>query len=177
MGWLISIYPQSKEQLIARRTKNEDNADYSRACLAHSLKGEVLWTVWEFMDKKREEPPVLYIGYDQLAFNEDGTSGYKDGCEASHPGHHTCPLPYLDMVPPACPEWRRKVVEHNRKRKLPLKVGVVYGLANCAIPALKIVSVAGKDIVGEDRTGKKWRVKRSFFSGEMSIDWPGQEAA
>ncbi len=79
MGWLISIYPQSKDELIARRTKNEDNADYSRACLAHSLKGEVLWTAWEF--------------------------------------------------------------------------------------------------IGEDSTGKKWKVKRSQLSGEMSIGWLGQEAA
>ncbi len=177
MGWLISIYPQSKDELIARRTKNEDNADYSRACLAHSLKGEVLWTAWEFIDKKTEAPPVLYIGYDRLVFNKDGTSGYKDGCESNHPDHYTCPPSYLDMVPPACPEWRKKVMDYNGRKKLPIKVGLVYGLADCAISAVRIVSVAGKELIGEDSTGKKWKVKRSQLSGEMSIGWLGQEAA
>jgi hypothetical protein len=80
------------------------------------------------------------------------------------------------MVPPACPEWRRKVMAYNRKKKLPIKVGVVYGLANCPISAVKIVSVDGKELIGENRTGKKWKVKRSLLSGEMSIGWPVQEA-
>jgi len=140
MGWLYC--ENSRSDLIKSRTKGESSPDGSKEwrCLAHSARGNVLWTVWEIADIS-SNVSRRFIGCDLLA-RSGGTWGYKDMSEEMHPYYYSCPLSYLDMVPVACEAWRDGVRKYHEKRSRKFAVGEVVKLvAGCSPPEVTVTSV------------------------------------
>lgn len=144
MGWLITK-GQTKKELIADRLTKSSNASASWNCLAHCMRGNVLWTVWRVV--KADGETFKYIGCDLLRSDPGFGWGYKDLCESVHPYHYSCPLKYLDMVPVASEKWREGVRAHHAKHQgvtdylRGLKIGDVVNLkAGCWPPVLILAS-------------------------------------
>lgn len=131
MGWDF-IDGHSKKDVIALITKD---------AFAHTVKGNVLWTVQEYKGTK-------IIGCYLLGTSKSNTPGvkpswgFKDLCEAVHPFYYNCPLSYLGMAPVACQEWRDKVVAYHARTKVALKVGdKVKLIPGCSVPEVVVTSV------------------------------------
>jgi hypothetical protein len=121
MGWLFG-HGQSRAQLIGRLTQDEEHNGVMRRCLRHCTSGNVLWTVWEI--RRQAEAPYRYIGCDLMAFDKECRGwGYNDLCESMEPFYYSCPLSYLDMVPPAAPAWREQVRGYHAARSRALALG------------------------------------------------------
>lgn len=145
MGWDFTD-GYSKKDVIADIVKT--------AAIAHTVKGNVLWTVEEFKDTK-------FIGC-YLLGSSKGNWGYKDMTESMHPYYYTCPLSYLEMVPVACPEWRDAVVAYHARMKVKLKVGdKVKLIPGCSVPEVTVVSVKPLRAVAN---GKEYTLPRRFIA-------------
>ncbi|HBO3354307.1 TPA: hypothetical protein L4S42_002119 [Pseudomonas aeruginosa] len=121
MGWLYSSH--SRSELIHHLIQPEDNPHVSTRVIAHTLRGNVLWSVVELTAKSESVhrdlaagEPLRYIRCDLLQ-RSGGQWGYKDLCESVHPFYYTCPLSYLDMAPVASPEWREHVHAYHTQRR------------------------------------------------------------
>lgn len=157
MGWLFC--EDSKKALIARRTRDVTGEKHERRCVAHCYRGNnysgILWTVWALYADGNEAD--RYIGCDRLAYNRTagwGQSwGYKDMEEGMGPCYYSCPLSYLDMVPPekfpnsTNADWRTKVRKYHEKRSKKLMKGRRYratphlSLAGEELHSLEIMSL------------------------------------
>ncbi|TCG09206.1 hypothetical protein BZM27_06680 [Paraburkholderia steynii] len=138
MGWLFS-HGQTRAQLIARITRNEEHDDCARRCLRHCSSGNVLWTVWEI--ERPGDTPLRYIGCDLLAWDKGCAGwGYKDLCEEMEPFYYSCPLAYLEIVPPASPAWREKVRAWHAARSRVLTPGDMLTLKGLSITEAVVVS-------------------------------------
>ncbi|MBC8749268.1 hypothetical protein OKW42_008052 [Paraburkholderia sp. WC7.3d] len=138
MGRLFS-HGQTRAQLIARLTRNEEHDDCARRCLRHCSSGNVLWTVWEI--ERPGDTPLRYIGCDLLAWDKGCAGwGYKDLCEEMEPFYYSCPLAYLEMVPPASVAWREKVRAGHAARSRVLGPGDRLTLKGLSITEAVVVS-------------------------------------
>lgn len=170
MGWTYSNVITEKAAMVNNRTSSwssqreidGEQVQVSGVCLAHSVRGKCLWTVWEV--KKvflaSNKPPVIhrFIGLDLLS--KDGTYGYKDMEESVHPYYYDCPLKYLDMVPEvASQEWRDGVRAYHAKKnaKAKIAVGDTVKLVNTTIPSVVIVEKRGRQLIGS-YAGRIYRV-------------------
>ncbi|CAM2187777.1 conserved hypothetical protein [Paraburkholderia sacchari] len=137
MGWLFE-HGQTRAQLIARLTRDETYDGLIRRCLRHCTSGNVLWTVWEI--GRTDEAPRRFIGCDLLAWDKACAGwGYKDMCEQMEPLYYSCPLAYLDMVPPAAPAWREQVRAWHAARSRSLARGDVLTLIGLSINEAVVV--------------------------------------
>lgn len=161
MGWTYSHVITEKAAMVAnriaawssRREVDGKQVVVSGTCLAHSVRGKCLWTVWEVksISVDGNELPVVrrFIGLDLLS--KDGTYGYKDMDESVHPYYYDCPLKFLDMVPEvASQEWRDGVRAYHAKRsaKAKIAVGDTVKLVNTTIPFVVIVEKRGSKLLG-----------------------------
>jgi len=176
MGWLFS-QGQTKDELVNRRVKNWENDSEDKEgnkfhaagkCIAHTLRGNNLWTVWEITKTPIGENVIVesfrYIGLDLLSNDRGYGWGYKDLCESDGPGDVNCPLSYLKMVPVpdsqyAAP-WREKVkayhAEKAQKTKKREKIAVgshlvlIDGLTVNGMPLkeVTVVAVEPRRIIG-----------------------------
>lgn len=138
MGWLFG-HGQTRAQLIARLTRDEEHDGVTRRCLRHCTSANVLWTVWEV--ERSDDAPMRYIGCDLLAWDKTCAGwGYKDMCEQMEPLYFSCPLAYLDMVPPAAPAWREQVRAWHAARSRPLAPGDVLTLSGLSIREAVVVN-------------------------------------
>lgn len=113
MGWLFT-QGQTRRALIEELTEAETTAEGSfRRCLKHTLRGNVLWTVWEIT--RTNGSMWRYIGCDLLQCDKGYGWGYKDLTEADGPFYYSCPPAYLDLVPEANAEWRETVRAQHEK--------------------------------------------------------------
>ncbi|WP_126227732.1 DUF6927 domain-containing protein [Burkholderia ambifaria] len=137
MGWLFG-HGQTHSQLNERLTRYEEHDGTTRRCLRHCTSGNVLWTVWDIT--RSGEAPVRYIGCDLLAWDKGSAGwGYKDMCEETEPLYYSCPLAYLDMVPPASHEWRERVRAWHAARSRALAPGDVLTLSGLSIGEAVVV--------------------------------------
>jgi len=132
MGWLFCA--ETKEELVNRLVRTEENENWRIQVIAHSVAGSQLWMVEEYTAKvqidaedwfkgRAAEPGDTFriIGLALLSKNGGHSAeycwGYKSMDETVHPFYYSCPLKFLKMVPEACPEWRVKVRKwHADKR-------------------------------------------------------------
>jgi len=146
MGWLYT-QGQTKKELVDHLT-NMDYADgRTHECLAHSTRGNILWSVWKHEQKDGRIITVIHC--DLLSSQRDYGWGYKGMCEEVHPYYYTCPLKYLDMAYDYInSEWREKVREYHKNKANQakhienLKVGDVVELIGSTIPRIAILSVS-----------------------------------
>ena len=120
MGWFFS--PQSRSELIAELVEPQETERASAKVIAHTLRGNVLWSVVEVTAKVEGVSPNLapgqslrYIRCDLLQ-RSGGQWGYKGMDESVHPYYYTCPLSYLDMAPVQSSEWREGVRAYHARR-------------------------------------------------------------
>lgn len=113
MGWLVGW--DSKKDVV-EHLKRQVGERLVRAAVV----GRVLWTV-----EKTDLPPGSFIGCYLLDGGRgpgisDPRWGYKDICESMGPAEVTCPLAYLEMVPPPGGEyaagWRERVRRYHAER-------------------------------------------------------------
>lgn len=120
MGWLYSSY--SRSELIHDLIQPEEHPKASIRVIAHTLRGNVLWSVVEVTAKvegvHKDLAPgesIRYIRCDLLQ-RSGGQWGYKGMDESVHPYYYTCPLSYLDMAPVQSSEWREGVRAYHARR-------------------------------------------------------------
>ncbi|PQV44117.1 hypothetical protein [Paraburkholderia sp. BL21I4N1] len=137
MGWLFG-HGQTRSQLIERLTRDEEHNGTTRHCLRHYASGNVLWTVWEI--HRPTDPPFRYIGCDLMAYDRSCAGwGYKDLCEEMEPLYYSCPLAYLDMVPPASAAWREQVRTWHAARSRVLTIGDTLTFSGLSITQAVVV--------------------------------------
>ena len=147
MGWLFT-YGASKADVVKECTRGSERA----ACLAHSVYGNHLWSVWETKPADGA-PPKRLIVLDLLGSSRGEGWGNKGMDESMGPYTYDCPLKFLDMVPVACQTWRDKVRAHHAaksaklKRKSQIKIGstvrltpglMVRGLPICTARVIQV---------------------------------------
>ncbi|WP_407733136.1 hypothetical protein [Pseudomonas citronellolis] len=120
MGWLFSS--PTRSELIQALIRPTDTAQARVRVIAHTLRGNVLWSVSEVTAKAAGVHPSLapgeslrYIRCDLLQ-RSGGSWGYKAMDESMAPYYYTCPLRYLDMTPTLSAPWREKVQAYHARR-------------------------------------------------------------
>ena len=122
MGWLF--FANTRGKLIEELTKASESEFARRETVKYTLRGNVLWSIVRVTPKANTTSgneqgrgeTTTYIACDLLQKN-DGQWGYKGLNESMYPYYYTCPLSYLEMVPPVCPEWRANVRNYHQNRK------------------------------------------------------------
>lgn len=112
MGWLFPYHTFSKQSLVSFIMHENPSVEY----LAHSLRGNTLWTV-ERVKKQDGTFTDNAIGcYLISKSRETGTFGYKDLCESMHPYYYDCPLKFLKMAPISNNDWRVGVYAYHESK-------------------------------------------------------------
>ena len=126
MGWYFS--PQSRSELIAELIAPQETERVSAKVIAHTLRGNVLWSVVELTAKvegvHRDLAPgqsLRYIRCDLLE-RSGNQWGYKPLDESMHPYYYSCPLSYLDLAPEQSADWRAGVRAYHARRRTPTAV-------------------------------------------------------
>lgn len=121
MVWLFSS--RTRSELIRDLTRPEDQARAHVRVIAHTLRGNVLWSVSEVTAKTEGVHPGLapgesmrYIRCDLLQ-RSGGEWGYKAMDESMTPYYYNCPLRYLDMAKELSPGWREQVRAYHAQRR------------------------------------------------------------
>jgi hypothetical protein len=170
MGWLFQ-HGASRADIIHRVTRPQENEEARWTTLAHCLKGNVLWAVYEVFRKKTNETE-RFIGCILIAGGKR-EAGYKDMCESMHPYFYSCPLAYLDMAPEANAEWRQLVCQHHARLSRTVAIGDVWSLPGCSIPQITITSV--RPLRGTF-DGTRYRVKRKQLGERLSQAVPSPKS-
>jgi hypothetical protein len=118
MGWYFSN--QTRSELIRELTQSNETERAYAEVIAHTLRGNVLWSVVKvtpqvegvYRDLKPGES-ICYIRCDLLQRDDSGW-GYKPMDESMHPYYYTCPLSYLGMAPEQSREWRKACASITR---------------------------------------------------------------
>ena len=142
MGWTFLYNCPDKSQVIEECVKEQS----THVCIAKSVLGNSLWTVWRHKTKLTLEIVLFRLGKD------NGSWGYKDMTEGMGPCYYDCPLSFLNLVPeptdsPHAKGWREKVREHHAKEKgrrsvvKSLKVGSMVRLAGCTPSEFRVTSL------------------------------------
>lgn len=125
MGWLFTSL--TRFELIQRLIQPGDYAHASTRVVAHTLRGNVLWSVVEITAKvegvqKNLAPgkSIKYIRCELLQSSGDGW-GYKGMDESMSPYYYTCPLRYLEMAQELSPDWRKLVRTYHANRRQGVK--------------------------------------------------------
>lgn len=134
MGWLVPYHMPRLRDLIADRVRREtrtnpDGAEVRHTALRHCYRGGrfsgVLYIAWEVTRTPPGGPPetTRFLEVDLVRYYRDvagGNWGYKDMDEGMGPNCYSCPLSYLDLVPPDSSEyavrWRERVRAWHAER-------------------------------------------------------------
>lgn len=143
MGWTFT-YDATRADIIAEITRPWARDGHTYTTLAHSLRGTVLWSVIETTDEATGARSRI-IGCDLLRSDRGYGWGHKAMSEAEGPGYYTCPLRYLEMVPPAqspyATAWRAKVRAYHAQARRRLTVGQRVALVGARVPHVDITSI------------------------------------
>jgi hypothetical protein len=159
MGWLFR--PNcSRQDIVDDIIRFEETEHGKWETLRHSLRGNVLWTIVRWTNKKTGK--VMKVISCHLLQKSENTWGYKSLDEAMGPFYYTCPVSYLKEVPVANQEWRDQVLEHHRRRNLKIQVGDKLTLIDgLKIPSVTVVQmIPGRQLVGR-YAGEYYRIKRT----------------
>lgn len=158
MGWDFG-YGQTKQELVAYLTKNQERDGIKWEVLAHSVRGNQLWLV---IEKTGNGSPVRFIALRLLEYAKEYKGyGYKPMDESVHPYYYDCPLKFLDMAPPSNEEWRKIVREHHARTTQKLALGQIINLTN--EKAYKVVGLKPLRAVSLD-SGQTYRIPRTMLT-------------
>lgn len=166
MGWLFT-HGATRADIISRCTGLEDNEHGRWTTLSYCTKGNVLWSVVEWLRKDTGETKC-FIACHLLAPHKAFGWGYKNMDESMGPYYYSCPLAYLDMAPEACPEWRQGVRDWHARMSRKVSVGDVWTLIGCKVRMVEITSV--RPLRGRGKSdGVLYRLPRKLL-GEKVLD-------
>ena len=112
-------------ELIAELIAPQETERASVKVIAHTLRGNVLWSVAEVTARAegvhRDLAPGQSLRYIRCDLLERSGSqwGYKPLDESMHPYYYSCPLSYLDMTPEQSADWRAGVRAYHARRRTP----------------------------------------------------------
>jgi len=163
MGWTHHIGATRKD-IIADRTRDQENDSAKWTCIRHCCRGNTLWAVWSTTYKKGKwaGETHVYITCDLLAKSHDDYGwGYKDMSEEMHPYYYSCPLSYLDIATHGkCEAWREGVRKYHAKRNRKLEKYATYKLEGCMIPEIEINST--KPLIGS-YNGRRYKLTKKLI--------------
>lgn len=125
MGWLFTSH--TRFELIQRLIQPGDNAHASTRVVAHTLRGNVLWSVVEITAKvegvQKNLAPGMSMRYIRCVLLQRSCDGwgYKGMDESMSPYYYTCPLRYLEMAQELSPDWRKLVRTYHANRRQGVK--------------------------------------------------------
>ena len=164
MGWWFQ-QGATKKDVIQDLIREQENENGKWTTLAHSVRGNILWSVRERLDKK-ENKTERYILCSILGSQKNYGWGSKDMDEGMGPCYYSCPLKYLEMAPEPMSEhskgWRETVRAYHKKLAFKLNVGMKVELEYCKIPYVEITSV--KPLRGK-YNGIVYRLHRRSMKG------------
>jgi len=191
MGWLFRR-GQTKDALVKRLTEGRfyehPDTKYTQRCIAHSVRGQVLWGVFENRDADGNVTG-RFIGCDLMKSQRDYGWGYKDMDEACWPYVYTCPVKFLDMVPmdkyPSAVNWewraevylRAKEAKAKRAAKKGLQVGSTVTLRETCKPRVFQVTqiLAGRRgrrrVMGVDLLDRPDGTKGAGYEYRIPTQW------
>ncbi len=148
-------------EIISQLTQPIPGRVRHRTCLAHALRGHVLWSVWEDCDQKTGRVTRV-IGCDVVIRSADGGWTYENTDESMGPYYYSCPLKYLEMVPEVQNEaWRDGVKHYHRNLKLSFQVALGQTIRVVNKPFTYGTLVSKKPLMVRDDQGRLWRIKRA----------------
>lgn len=182
MGWLFT-YGQSKQELIEKRVRKEENENGIWEYPEHALKGKCLWKILYHTNKQTgESTKIICLDLIEAQYDKNSKGkkefygyGYKDMDETMGPCYYDCPLSFLEKVP--CPNsnyapaWRKKVIEYHAQSKMQketyssLAIGKTYSLIHASIPQITIVGKIKRSFIGEYQ-GKRYRIPKHMIGTE-----------
>lgn len=122
MGWFFSYC--SRADLIRELTKDFENENGRSKTVAHTCRGNVLWSVAEITVNTEGVHSTLAAGQStrlircDLLQRSGSKWGYKPLEESMHPYYYTCPLAYLNMAPETSAEWRMLVRAYHTNLRM-----------------------------------------------------------
>ena len=120
--------PKSRSELIAELIEPQETERASVKVIAHTLRGNVLWSVVEMTAKVEGVHRDLLPGQSlrtircDLLQRSGNQWGYKSLDESMHPYYYSCPLSYLSLAPEQSVDWRAGVRAYHARRRAPTKV-------------------------------------------------------
>lgn len=164
MGWTFQ-HGATRADIIKRCTAFEENERGRWTTLAYCTKGNVLWHVFELLNKDTGEARNV-IGCTLLAPHKAFGWGYKSMDESVEPYYYSCPLAYLDMAPEASAEWRRRVREWHARMGRRVAIGDLWSLVGCKVRMVEITSV--RPLRGRGRhDGVLYRLSRKYLGDKL----------
>ena len=184
MGWTFQR-GATRADIIKRCTASEENDRGRWIPLAHCTKGNVLWHVFEWLNKDTGVARAV-IGCTLLAPHKAFGWGYKSMDESAGPYYYSCPLAYLDLAPEVCPEWRQGVRRWHVQMSRTVAVGDLWSLVGCKVATVEITSV--RPLRGRGKPdGVLYRLSRKLLGEKLdpasgntapaSISTPSQATA
>lgn len=152
MGWYYTSNATRKD-IIRELTQ-----DANLKTLAHTVRGNVLWTVQETNNGNK-----FIACYLLSSPRLKGEAGYKPMDESMGPYYYSCPLPYLDMAPECNAEWRADVRKWHKRRSQKLAVGQTITLVPTCNPN-KLLVTSLKPLRGKDGFGRTWSIPRRMLA-------------
>lgn len=172
MGWLFT-QGMTRRGIVAHITRTQESDSGRWTSLAHTVRGNVVWSVIEHLDKSNNSA-TKYIGCFLIGSEKDYGWGYKDMTESMGPYYYSCPLRYLDMAPVTNEGWREKVRAYHatrtaaRKRYASAKAGQVRKMINSVVPYITLQYKRKRTWVGS-YDGKLYRIP-SRMLGDIKVD-------
>lgn len=171
MGWTFQ-HGATRADIIKRCTAFEENDRGRWTTLAFCTKGNVLWHVFEWLNKDTGEARNV-IGCTLLMPHKAVGWGYKSMDETVHPYYYSCPLAYLDLAPETCPEWRAAVRRWHVQMSRKVSIGDLWSLVGCKVPTVEIVSV--RPLRGRGKPdGVLYRLSRRLLGDKLPSDSAAQ---
>lgn len=176
MGWTFRCDPRFKKADLVAELTSAAYLGAGWSVLAHSVRGNNLWTVIEKPDGTR------FIGLDLLRAGQRSEGegwGHKDLCESMGPSECDCPLKFLDMAPVPdgdyAAEWRERVRAYHKRKTARAAVRVTPGMAVTIYGKhyTVIMSAAPRRgwIVQDDETRMRYRASRGI-EPRQALDSP-----
>ncbi len=159
MGWLFR--PNTSRQVIVDDlVRFEENDHGIWETLRHSLRGNVLWCIVKWTNKKTGDVKKVITCH--LLEKSGNAWGYKSIDEAMGPCYYSCPVSYFNEVPVANQQWRDKVLAHHQMKTRKLVLGDKLILADgLKVPHVVLAGIDHRLLIGRADDGSLYRVTRS----------------
>jgi len=124
MGWSTNTQyakRSDKKTFILSLMLPWKNKNIVSTCLSHSVRGNVVWSVWENTNRNTNETE-RFIVCDLISFFKNDSWGNKSMTEDCGPYQYSCPLKFLKMAPAhesqIAKDWRKKVIEYHQSKRI-----------------------------------------------------------
>ena len=140
MGWLFRSNT-TRQDIVDELIRFEENEHGIWETLRHSLRGNVLWSIVLWTEKKSGVSRKVICCH--LLEGSGHSWGYKSMDEAMGPYYYTCPISYFKDVPVACQKWRDEVKKHHLKKNRKFLIGDKLLLTeDCKVPFVIVIQVS-----------------------------------